>query len=251
VTGVADLGLPVIAACAAAVIAGAVVKGVTGIGLPLVAMPILASFIPVPQAMALLAAPSIATSVWQMLAGGHLPAVATRLAPMLAGVTVGVFAAASLLKAIDFRLLSLILGVLVVIYASVLQFRVVLRITPAMERWAGPLAGLLAGLVGGVSMLFGHIFSMYLAGIGLGKDRFVAAVSLCNLVGSVALAAALAGYGLFGAQDFAASLAATVIVFGGLLLGQKLRTLASETTFRRILALVLLAIGLNLIRKAL
>ena len=84
----------------------------------------------------------------------------------------------------------------------------------------------------------------------LGKDPFVAAVALTNGVATLVLAAAMARYDLAGRSDFAGSLFALVPAFAGLMLGQWLRGRIDEDRFRRVLALVLFAIGLNLIRKA-
>src|SRR3990172_3575734 len=53
------LGAAAVVASAIALIAGGTVKGVVGIGLPLVSLPVMATFIPVPKAIALLLLPSL------------------------------------------------------------------------------------------------------------------------------------------------------------------------------------------------
>lgn len=246
-----DPSLPVLAACIAAVLAGGLVKGVTGIGLPLVAMPILASFIPIPKAIALLSLSSIATSLLQGMHGGHFMRAGRRLWPLFAGITAGVFASAWTLVVIDLQLLYLLLGAVVVVFACIFQRRIVFEVAPRAEPWVAPAAGIVAGLIGGVSMLFGPIYAMYLSGLRLTKDFFVVGVSLANLVSTLALVAALAGYRLIGSEDLLASVLAMIPAFAGVLLGQKLRRHINEDAFRRALAVVLFLIGLNLIRKAL
>ncbi len=250
-TALPDLSLPVLAACIAAVLAGGLVKGVTGIGLPLVAMPILASFIPIPKAIALLSLSSIATSLLQGMHGGHFMRASRRLWPLFAGITAGVFASAWTLVVIDLELLYLLLGAVVVVFACVFQRRIVFDVAPRAEPWVAPVAGIVAGLIGGVSMLFGPIYAMYLSGLRLTKDFFVVGVSLANLVSTLALVAALAGYRLIGSEDLLASVLAMIPAFAGVLLGQKLRRHINEDAFRKALAVVLFLIGLNLIRKAL
>ena len=69
------LGMIAVIACAIAMIAGGTVKGVVGIGLPLVALPVMATFIPIPKAIALLLLPSFVTSVWQTFQGGLFTAI--------------------------------------------------------------------------------------------------------------------------------------------------------------------------------
>ena len=70
-------------------------------------------------------------------------------------------------------------------------------------------------------------------------------------LGKAALAAAMARYDLLRGADFAGSLLALVPAFAGLMLGQWLRGRIDEDRFRKVLAIVLFVIGLNLVRKAL
>lgn len=245
------LSAAAIAGCVLALLAGSLVKGVTGLGLPMVAMPILAAFVPVPQAMGLLSMPSLATSLWLMVSGGHFTRMLRRTWGLHAGIVLGVAATSHMLLTIDRHALYLILGVFVALFAVVMQVRVVFPVRPGAEWWGGPLAGFVSGAIGGVSMLFGPIYTMYLSGLGLTKDEFVAAVSIANLASTGAVAVSLVGYQLFGAADFALSLAATVLVFAGLAIGQRLRSHINETSFRRVLSLTLFAIGVSLVWKAL
>lgn len=245
-----DLGAPVLAACVAAIIAGGVVKGVVGIGLPLVALPVMVNFIPVHKAIALLILSSFATSVWQSYHGGQFTPSVKRFWPMLIGIAVGVALSVKALATFDVKLLYLILGTIVVVFASVLHRKLVFAVAPQAERWAAPLTGIAAGLVGGLSMLFGPVYAMYLAGLKLGKEMFVAAISLANVWATVVLAIAMAQFDLLGGADLAASLIALVPASVGVLLGTWLRRHINEDTFLKMLAVVLFLIGLNLIRRA-
>jgi uncharacterized membrane protein YfcA len=245
-----DLGAPVLAACAAAMLAGGLVKGVVGIGLPLVAIPIMANFIPIPKAIALLILSSFATSVWQSADGGLFTPSVKRLWPMLIGIAIGVAISVKALATFDVKLLYLILGVIVTTFASLLHRRLVIPVTPRAERWVAPLAGIVAGLIGGLSMLFGPIYAMYLSGLKLGKELFVAAISLFNVWATVVLAIAMAQNDLLGGADLMASLLALIPSSLGVLLGTKLRHRINEEVFRKALAVVLFLIGLNLVRRA-
>ncbi|HSN39933.1 MAG TPA: sulfite exporter TauE/SafE family protein [Burkholderiales bacterium] len=249
-TAFLDLGAPVLAACAAAILAGGLVKGVVGIGLPLVALPVMVNFIPVPKAIALLILSSFATSVWQSVDGGEFASSARRFWPLLAGIAVGVAISVKALTTFDIKALYLILGAIVTVFASVLHRRMVFSVAPRAERWVAPLTGVVAGLMGGLSMLFGPIYAMYLSGLRLGREMFVAAISLANVWATVVLAAAMAKYDLLGGADLMASLLALIPSSLGVLLGTKLRRHINETVFRKMLAVVLFLIGLNLIRRA-
>jgi uncharacterized membrane protein YfcA len=245
------LGAAAIAACAFAMLAGGTVKGVVGIGLPLVALPVMASFISVPKAIALLLLPSFATSVWQTFHGGQFGASVRRLWPFLLGMAAGTGLSVRMLAGFDARTLYIILGAIVAVFASILYRRLVISVAPRFEPWAGPVVGAASGLVGGVSMLFATIYAMYISGLRLGKEAFVAAVALANTWATLVLAAAMANVDLFGGADLAGSLLALVPSFAGVLLGTRLRRYINEELFRKALAVVLFLVAMNLIRKAL
>ena len=185
------LGAAAIAACTLGILAGGTVKGVVGIGLPLVALPVMASFITVPKAIALLLLPSFTTSVWQTFHGGQFRASVRRLWPFLLGLAAGTWVSVRLLASFDAQTLYLILGAIVAVFAALLYRRLVFSVGPRAEPWAGPVVGAASGLVGGLSMLFGTIYAMYLSGLKLGKEAFVAAVALSNTWATIVLAAAV------------------------------------------------------------
>lgn len=249
-TDVLGLGTIAVIACAIGMMAGGTVKGVVGIGLPLVSLPVMAIFIPIPKAIALLLLPSFATSVWQTFHGGLLVPSVKRFWPLLLGMAIGTPISVRMLATFDVEALYLILGTVVAIFAALLHRSMVLPVSPRAEPWAAPAVGAASGLVGGLSMLFGPVYAMYLAGLKLGKERLVAVIALCNVWATLVLAASMAGFNLFGGTDFVASLLALIPSFAGLGVGQWLRRHINEDLFRKTLAAVLFLIGLNLIRKA-
>lgn len=249
--GFLGLGAIALTACAIAMIAGGTVKGVVGIGLPLVSLPVMATFIPIPKAIALLLLPSFATSVWQTFRGGLFVPSVRRFWPLLLGMAIGTPVSVRMLAALDIQVLYLILGGIVSIFAVLLHRSMVMPVSRRAEPWAAPVVGAASGLVGGVSMLFGPVYAMYLAGLRLGKEQFVAVIALCNVWATFVLAASMVRFNLFGGADLVASLAALIPAFAGLAVGQWLRGRIDEERFRKVLSVVLFLIGLNLIRKAL
>jgi uncharacterized protein len=250
-TNLLDLGLPILSVCFVAIFAGGLVKGLVGIGLPLVALPIMVVFIPIPKAIALLLISSLATSVWQSFHGGHFMHSIKRFWPMLLGLTIGISISVKALTSFDIRLLYLILGVIVAVFSTILQRQLVFTITPRAERWVAPMVGLGSGLIGGISMLFGPMFAIYLSGLKLGKNLFIAVISLAGWWAMLVLAAAMTQYQLLDSTDLLGSVLALIPSFLGLALGQHLRSHINENLFRKCLAVILFLIGLNLLRRAL
>jgi uncharacterized membrane protein YfcA len=99
-------------------LAGAV-KGVIGLGLPTLSLRLLTTAVGLPQAMALLLVPSLVTNVWQALSGGNGKAILRRIWPFLMMATVTVWIGAAALTRVDLRLLSGLLGSLLVVYSLV------------------------------------------------------------------------------------------------------------------------------------
>jgi uncharacterized protein len=128
-----------------------VVKGVLGVGLPLILVPLTTQFIEVPAAVALLTVPMIATNIGQALQGGRTIPAIWRLWPMLAGLVPGTLIGVHLLISIDRRWLSAFVGVSFILLAAMLLALPRVRVSPRADRWAAPLVGLIAGLLGGVS----------------------------------------------------------------------------------------------------
>lgn len=244
------LGAMALLACAVAMMVGGTVKGVVGIGLPLVSLPVMATFIPIPKAIALLVLSSFATSVWQTFRGRLFVPLLRRLWPLLVGITIGTPIGVGVLATFNVNALYSILGTIVAVFAVLLHRSLVLTVSVRAEPWAAPAVGAVSGVVGGMSMLFGPVYAMYLAGLKFGKERFVAAIALSNVWASLVLATSLERFNLLGGTDLVASLLALIPSFAGLAAGQWLRGRIDEDRFRKVLAVVLFLIGLNLIRKA-
>lgn len=249
--GLLNLAWPVLLACIAALIVGGLTKGTTGIGLPLVAVPVLASFIPVPEALAVLVIPSALTSVYQAVAGGYLLSSLKLVWILVVGIAIGVPIGVRTLVAVDLKLLNLILGIFVVVFSSTVVYRMQFTVRPELEKLLGFLAGIASGVIGGISMFFGPIYAMFLAGLGINKDFLVAAIALTTVFSSLFLGTALALNGILGGRELILSLIAAIPVGIGLWVGQRIRARINELLFRKTLAALVFLIGLNLIRKGL
>jgi len=236
---------------AAVYVATGVVKGVLGIGLPLISIPLLASTVGPITAMALLAVPTIVINLWQTVQSGYMIGALKRFRvayPLsIAGVLVGV----SFLTRLDGRALFVLVGVVVILIAVMQLLPFNLTIPQRWERWATPLVGAASGLIGGVSNFLGPFMAMYLVGLRVTSDQFVGAIALFYLIAAIPFYGGLAATGHFGWAELAGSTVAAVLIWLGVLVGQQLRARASAELFRRLVLVVLIVIGVNMIRKGL
>jgi uncharacterized membrane protein YfcA len=226
---------------------GGVVKGVAGFGLPTISLGLLALTRPLPEAMALVLLPTLATNVWQALASGALRPVLRRLWAFLAAAFLGTLVAAGQLARADAAILAGLLGLLMA--ASALTSLLGPRWpqpAPGTEAWLSPLVGSSSGAIAGLTGSFMMPAAPYLAALRLTPDAFVQAFALGAVVATLTLAGSMAGQGLIPPGLGLASVLVLAPAFLGMAAGRRLRGRLSEQGFRRVVQACLLVLGLYL-----
>jgi uncharacterized membrane protein YfcA len=117
--------------------------------------------------------------------------------------------------------------------------------------WLGPLVGRPDGAITIVTGVFVVPAVPYLQALGLDREDLVQALGLSFLVSTLALAAVLAGAGLFDAGVAGSSVAALAPALLGMWIGSRLRSRLSQATFRLCFLWGLLALGLYLVLRTL
>lgn len=239
-----------LAVIAAIFLLGGAVKGVVGLGLPTVTLTLLTIVFGLKGAMVMMIVPSVATNVVQALAGGGLGRLLKRLWPMLVLAAIGIWAGTRFLAVADVHLLAGLLGVVTLLYG------VVGLVAPAMpdlsrhERWLGPAAGLVSGVITGLTGSSVMPGVPYLQSLGLARDEMIQGMGILFSVSALVLAVAMAGVELLPAELGLASLAGLVPAFLGMRLGLKVRRRISQQTFRRVLFASLLVLGAYMTLRA-
>ena len=242
---------PLVLLVAAVFCLGGFVKGVIGLGLPTITMGVLSVAMPPAQAAALLVVPSLLTNVWQVGLRG-LPALALRLAPMLACVCLGVWVGSGWLAGSGpaATWATGALGVALLAYAAfgLMHWRPVVQ--PAHAPWLGPVVGLATGLVTAATGVFVIPAVPYLNALGLAREALVRALGLAFLVATVALGFALRGHGALPTELAGLSLLALAPALAGMALGQAVRRRVAAEAFRRVFLLGLGVLGVYLAVRA-
>ncbi len=226
------------------------VKGVVGFGLPTVVLALLTVAFGLPQAMALMLVPSIATNVWQAMSGGNGRAILRRIWPFLLMATLTIWLGAEALRRVELHLLSALLGLLLIVYAVVSLAGLHFALTARQARWAGPAFGTVNGVLTGMTGTFVVPGVMYLQALGLPRDMLVQAMGMLFLASTLALGVALQGQGFLTLELGGLSAAALLPALIGMALGQRLRKRLSETLFRRLFFAALLILGAYIIASA-
>ncbi len=245
-----DLSAPADAGLVLVLVVGGVVKGALGVGLPLVLVPMTAEFLALPAAVALLTLPMVTANIRQSLeAGGTLGAV-RRLSPILGTLVLGTAIGAHVLISVKGRTLDIVVGTAFVLLAALLLFVPRLRIGRRSERWASPLVGLLAGLLGGVSAMFGPPLIAYQIGLGVDPATFVKHMAILALTATLTLVLSLGGSGALTGTDLAISAAAIIPIQLGMPLGRWLRGRVPPALFRAAVLGILVWAGFDMLHRA-
>ena len=235
-----------------ALAAGGIVKGLTGFGLPIAAIAIMLNFLDPKSTLAVLVGPILVTNLWMALRSGDLRQPLRRFWPLICSFVVFLFIGARLLVELDERVLFGLLGACVTVFAASSLFRPHTRpLKPATERWMAPIVGMMSGLLGGISTIWGPPIVMYFMRLQLDKRSWIRTVALVWLLGSVPLTIAYWQNGILNADTVPLTAYACLPAMVGILVGSIVRRRISQETFHKVLLAVLVVIGLNLIRRAL
>jgi uncharacterized membrane protein YfcA len=230
---------------------GGLVKGVTGVGLPLVLVPLATQFVHVPVAVALVSVSMVVTNVQQSMEGGGTTKALRQLWPIMVPLAVGAVIGTHLLITINRQRLDLIIGLSFLALAVLLLCLPRVRIVGRAARWAGPFVGFGAGLLGGMSAIFGPPMIAFMVSTGVHPDTFVKHMAVLALTASTTMLIVLGGSGAMSGGDFLMSAAAMIPIQLGMPLGRWLRGYIKPNWFRVMVLVVLGASGLDMLRKAL
>ena len=237
---------PLLLLIAATFLIAGFVKGVVGLGLPTVSMGLLAVTMPPAQALAIVIAPAIVTNIWQTFVGPYLRDIVRRLWPLMVGTIIGVRLNSGMLTGPHARYGTVVLGVLLVIYAVIGLRKFTFSVARRNEKWIGGIVGVITGMISagtGVQV----IPSMpYMQSIGLEKDELVQALGVFFTVATLTLAFNLTSSGLLSAATALPGAVGMVCSFVGMFIGQALRTRMQPDAFRHWFLIAMILLGIYL-----
>lgn len=235
---------------AAAFLLAGFIKGVIGLGLPTVSMGLLAVTMPPSQALAIVIAPAIVTNIWQTFVGPYLRNIIIRLWPLMLGTAFGIWLNGDMLTGPYARYGTVILGILLAIYATISLRKFTFSVAPSNEKWIGGIVGVITGVISAATGVQVVPSMPFMQSIGMEKDELVQALGVYFTVATLALAFNLTTAGLLSAATALPGLIALVASFVGMFIGQALRTRMEPDTFRRWFLIALIFLGIYLVGSA-
>jgi uncharacterized membrane protein YfcA len=237
---------PILFIIAAVFLLAGFVKGTIGMGLPTVAMGLLATRMAPAHALAIVILPSVITNLYQTFAGPYLRDILRRLWPLLIGTCLGIWSASGLMAGPYAPYTTIVLGLLLVIYAIVGLSRAHFSVARRNETWLGGIVGLLTGVVAAATGVQTIPSMPFLQAIGMEKDELIQALGVFFTTGTVMLAFNLNGAGLMNMSIAIPTTIAMVAAFAGMYLGQLVRSRMDAESFRRWFLIAMMVLGVYL-----
>lgn len=211
----------------------------------------LALFVDVKVAVAVLILPNIVMDSVQFVRQGSPLATMRRLAVLTLFGALGTVLGTRLLVGLSSRTATLILGGFICLFVVLNSTRFTLRVPAGWERWLSPAVGLIAGVVGGITNTPGTPLVIYFYALGLAKYDFVAAIAFTFVVYKLVQLGAVITYGLLTWPLVGASLPLIAVALLGFHLGLRVQDRLEPRAFNRAVLVFLAALGAWLVWRSL
>ncbi|MBO9453817.1 sulfite exporter TauE/SafE family protein [Paracoccus sp. R12_1] len=229
------------------------VKGAVGFAMPMIMLSAFGSILPATTALAALILPTLLTNVQQAFRQGTGAAYgsAMNFRWHIAMVLIFIAISAGFARAIPQGVMYAMLGVPIVGFALWQLSGRSLALPVDHRRRAEIGTGIIGGLYGGISGIWGPPLIVLLLSLGVDKREQVRVQGVVFLLGAVVLMAAHLASGVLNAQTVPLSAILCVPAVAGMLAGFALQDRLDVVQFRRWTLILLVLTGLNLVRRAL
>lgn len=216
------------------------VKGVTGIGGPPLVIPVLATFMGVEWAVAVIVIPAVLSNSWLLWENrASLAAIRPYIVPILLGGLVGTVVGVKILLTVDDRIMSIVLGVFILLYIAWFMFNPETQLSDRAARWLAWPTGVGGGILLGTTGVAAPIIGTYAHSLRLSRSGFVAAVSLPFVALGLVQMSSLFAFGGYDQERFLAGLLVCVPVLIVTPLGMRLGRRLSLQGFQYAVLVVL------------
>jgi hypothetical protein len=227
-----------------------VVRGMSGFGAGMIAVPLLAFVIPLQLAVPLCSLLVFVLFVILVIRDRR-EVVWSELRLLVPPTIVGALAGLWLFAILDNRMLVMMLGTFLVLYAGYMLAVSVLGLPQlrCSQRWALPVGffgSFFDTLFGGGG---GTLVVIYINARGIGRAGFRATVAALWFTEMIARIGGYAWAGFYNAQTLLLFVLLLPLMWAGTVVGERLGNRVGSETFARILAVMLLASGVSLLAK--
>jgi uncharacterized membrane protein YfcA len=208
------------------------VKGLVGLGLPTITIALTSLVLPLTEAIALIALPTIITNVWQAAVGGRFRCIVRRHWPLIVPLALTLYLTMWLVGQKGPGWASILLGLVLVMYGAMGLARLRLRLSPDLEKPVAPLIGVISGFVAGLVGVPVIPLMPYLQALEIRPAELVQTLGIVLCATSVTLTGSLINFGLLDGPHALLSAAAMAPSMAGMWIGQRIRAGLSVEQFR-------------------
>lgn len=227
-----------------------IVKGSVSIGLPTAALGVLSMAIDPRIAIALIPFPILVANFRQMMKAGHIVETAKKYAPYTISLVIFLLLVSQLVPSISTNALLIALGVVIVTFAITNLFFQPPKLPDRYDTIGQIIAGIISGIFGGLTSLWGPPMLIYLLARGTEKEEFIRATGVILFIGVFPLTFGFWRNGMLDDGVWLVSIFLTIPAMIGFALGEWFRKRMDADRFRKAVLVMFLLIGLNLLRRA-
>jgi uncharacterized membrane protein YfcA len=220
------------------------VKGLVGLGLPTITIALTSLVLPLTEAIALIALPTIFTNVWQAAIGGKFWVILRRQWPLIVPLMIALYLTMWLVGQKGPNWAFLVLAAVLIVYSGLGLLRIRLHIHADLEKPLAPVIGVVSGFVAGLVGVPIIPLMPYLQGLDIKPSELVQSLGVVLCATSLTLTVSLLNFGLLDGPRAIVSAAAVVPALAGMWVGQQIRLRLSVEQFRLAVFWALLLTGL-------
>ena len=246
-----SLGTPLLLGAVVIYFIAGFVKGILGIGFPTAAISLMAQFTDARTAITLVVIPMIVTNAWQIWRSRHIKWVLNTFWRLLVVMVIFIALFTQISSVVPVAYIAAFLGAVITLCSATTLYKPILRINKEHDSIAQVIAGIGAGIMGGITGVWAPPMMIYLSARGITKNQFVATTGILLFVGSTILFGSYWSANMIGSSVALISCFLLLPSMTGMILGERLRNRLSAQRFERLLLWFFLLMGLNLIRRSL
>lgn len=224
----------------------AFLKGITGLGFSTVCLGLLASVVDIRLAIPAVLVPSLSSNVLVMVQARGFRTTFARFWPLYLAALPAIGVGLALLAVLDSTSARRVLGLVLFLYGLWALAERRFTVSARAERWLNVPVGIITGVVNGFTGSQVMPVLPYLLSLRLDSSAFVQAINISFTASSLVMMAGLAYMGLLDGPVLLSSTLAVIPVAIGITLGGRIRARLAEATFRRVVLILLVLLGVNL-----
>src|SRR5260370_907013 len=172
------------------------VKGLVGLGLPTITIALTSLVLPLTEAIALIALPTIVTNIWQAAVGGRFRHIVRRHWPLIVPLMIALYLTMWLVGQKGPNWASVVLGLVLVVYGAMGLARLRLRVSPDLEKPLAPVIGVISGFIAGLVGVPVIPLMPYLQALEIKPAELVQTLGIVLCATSLTLTGSLINFGL-------------------------------------------------------